>query len=193
VPEAASLTLVGTRPAEDGALLDALARRAATGDRDAFSELYTLLVDDLYRYVRGQIHDDGQAEDIVAEAFLRAWRFIPRYRSGSNSLRPWIFAIARNQVRDAWRQEHHRPTTLQEDVAEEPEEAEPDEQETAQTLRRALRALTDDQRDVVLLRYFGGKSHSEIARLVGKREGAIRATLVRALRRMRREIDDVAV
>ncbi len=194
MPEAASLTtLVGGRPAEDGALLDALARRAAAGEREAFGELYTLLVDDLYRYVRGLVRDETLAEDIVAEVFLRAWRFIPRYRAGSNTLRQWTFTIARNQVRDAWRQERLRPIALEVDVAEDSDECPAEARHAAETIQRALKGLTDHQRDVVLLRYFGEKSHAEIARLVGKREGAIRATLLRALRRMRKEIDDVAV
>ncbi len=189
--EAVSIAFVGSRPAEDGAVLEALACRAALGERDAFSEIYTLLADDLYRYVRGQIRDYALAEDVVAEVFLRAWRFLPKYRQGSNTFRPWVFAIARNQVRDAWKREQQQPGPLDEDLPE----AVPETDHQAETLRlvhHALRSLNSDQRDVVLLRFVGEKSHAEIGRLVGKREGAVRATLLRALRRMRKEMADVA-
>lgn len=190
--EALTTAVARDLPEEDGSLLDALALRAATADRHAFSEIYTLLADDLYRYVAGQIRDHGAAEDVVAEVFLRAWRFLPKYRQGSNGFRPWVFAIARNQVRDAWKREQSRPGPLDEDLAESIPEAAGEQAEARRVVQRALKCLSGEQRDIVMLRFVGEKSHAEIGRLVGKREGAVRVTLMRALRRMRKELDDAA-
>ena len=189
--EALTTAVARDLPEEDGSLLDALALRAAAADRHAFSEIYTLLADDLYRYVAGQIRDHAAAEDVVAEVFLRAWRFLPKYRQGSNTFRPWVFAIARNQVRDAWKREQSRPGPLDEDIAESVPEGD-DQAEARQVVHRALKCLSGEQRDIVILRFVGEKSHAEIGRLVGKREGAVRVTLMRALRRMREEIEDAA-
>lgn len=173
--------------------LDDLAARAAQGDRPAFGEIYSLLVDDLYAYVRGQCSEDQTAEDIVAEVFLKAWRSAKSYKAGSRRFRAWIFAIARNETRDYWRSLSRATSPLTEDLPEPPQEADESERPGAQRLTaRAMSVLTESQREVVVLRYFAGKSHAEIARITGRREGAVRALLHRALRRMRKVLPDAA-
>jgi RNA polymerase sigma-70 factor (ECF subfamily) len=67
-----------------------------------------------------------------------------------------------------------------------------DPAEAREAVSRALAVLTPEQREVVVLRYFNSKSHREIAQLLGKREGAVRAMLLRALRHMRKVMTDVA-
>lgn len=175
------------------AQLDHLASLAAAGDRAAFGEIYTMLVDDLYVYVRGQCGNDQTAEDIVAEVFLKAWRSATSYKVGSQRFRAWIFAIARNETRDYWRSASRTLSPLTDEIAEEPEaEAEPERPDARGLTRQAMAVLTESQREVVVLRYFAGKSHAEIARITGRREGAIRALLHRALRRMRKVLPDAA-
>ncbi len=191
-----TLALPQTRPgaqAEAAALLDRLATRAAAGDRASFEHIYHLVVDELYAYVRAQVHDDTAAEDIIANVFLKAWRSARRYRSGSDSFRRWIFGIARNEIRDHWRTNRRLLELHEHDIADESVAASPVDPDGARRLvSRALAALTDDQRQVVVLRYFDNKSHEEIATILGKREGAVRALLLRALRRMRKVMDDAA-
>ncbi|MBA4180038.1 MAG: hypothetical protein C0506_05560 [Anaerolinea sp.] len=177
----------------DPAALDRLAARVAGGDSAAFEQLYVLLVDDLYMYVRGQCHNETVAEDIVANVFLKAWRSAAGYHAGSDRFRRWIFTIARNEVRDYWRASQRTLPILQMDVLDEAEAAEPGlSPEVRAQVERAMKILTDDQRQVVVLRYFNNKSHEEIARIMGKREGAVRALLLRALRHMRKVMLDAA-
>ncbi|HEX6032355.1 MAG TPA: RNA polymerase sigma factor [Tepidiformaceae bacterium] len=171
--------------------LDALARRAADGDADAFEQIYNLLADELYAFIRGQCHNETVAEDIMANVFLKAWRSIGRYNAGSDRFRRWIFAIARNEVRDHWRSTQRTLPFLDIDIGEEtdaPDGADPEE--ARRQVAKAMSILTEEQRQVVVLRYFSNKSHEEIAAIMGKREGAVRALLLRALRRMRKAMAD---
>lgn len=192
-----SLALPRNEPIAQGsvaALLDVLAARAAAGDRPSFERIYTLLADDLYAYVCGKVQDGTVAEDLIANTFLKAWRSAGRYRSGTDGFRRWIFGIARNEVRDYWRTNHHFLELHDHDVTDESgSEPEGDVEGARRLVHRALATLTEDQRQVVVLRYFDNKSHEEIATMLGKREGAVRALLLRALRRMRKVMDDAAL
>jgi RNA polymerase sigma-70 factor (ECF subfamily) len=171
--------------------LDELAARAARGDRAAFEQIYNLLVDDLYGYVRGQCRNETVAEDIVANVFLKAWRSAKGYRPSSNTFRRWIFTIARNEIRDYWRASQRTLPMVEFDISDERHsEAEADPVEVRRLVQQALSTLTDEQRQVVVLRYFSNKSHEEIAAILGKREGAVRAQLMRALRQMRKVMGD---
>lgn len=172
--------------------LDELAARAALGDRAAFERIYNLLVDDLYSYIRGQCRNETVAEDLVANVFLKAWRSAKGYRPSSHTFRRWIFTIARNEVRDYWRASQRTLPMAEFDISDERHpEVEADPAETRRLVQQALATLTEEQRQVVVLRYFSNKSHEEIATILGKREGAVRAQLMRALRQMRKVMGDV--
>lgn len=171
--------------------LDELAARAALGDRAAFERIYNLLVDDLYSYIRGQTRNETVAEDLVANVFLKAWRSAKGYRPSSHTFRRWIFTIARNEVRDYWRASQRTLPMVEFEISDERQpEPESDPAEVRRLVQQALATLTEEQRQVVVLRYFSNKSHEEIATILGKREGAVRAQLMRALRQMRKVMGD---
>lgn len=190
-----SLSLGGARAggAYQAEALDALAARAAADDRAAFEQIYLLVVDDLFAFVRGQCRNETVAEDLTSNAFLKAWRSAKYYRTGTHGYRQWIFGIARNEVRDYWRSSQRTLPILGLDFSDGTEmELPSDPLEARRIVERAMTVLTDDQRQVVVLRYFGGNSHEEIAEIMGKREGAVRALLLRALRRMRKVMADAS-
>ncbi len=195
VQDAWSLSRGGddTGPASSS-LLDSLAARAAAGDKAAFERIYHLLADDLYAFVRVQCHDETVAEDLVANTFLKAWRSAKRYRPGSEHFRQWIFAIARNEVRDHWRTSRSTVPISELDLeGPDPGGIQDGERLAARAVvAQALDVLTEEQRQVVVLRYFNNKSHAEIAAIMGKREGAVRALLLRAMRHMRKVMADAA-
>ena len=183
----------GVEP-RDGVALDLLAQRAAEGDTASFEQIYSILADELYSYICGQCHNETAAEDILANVFLKAWRSIRAYHTGSDRFRRWIFAIARNEVRDHWRSNKRTMPMLDIDLTDESEVPDlVDPEDARRQVAQALSILTDEQRQVVVLRYFSNKSHEEIAGIMGKREGAVRALLLRALRRMRKEMTGAAV
>ncbi|MCC7363948.1 MAG: RNA polymerase sigma factor [Dehalococcoidia bacterium] len=188
------LASVGVEAEErrESALLDHLAERAACGDRGAFEQIYLILVDDLYAYVRGQCRDDEVAEDLIANTFMKAWRSARRYRAETGHFRRWIFAIARNELRDHWRASRRLLPMVELDLALAAPDAAQGDGAVRDLVTRALATLTEDQRQVVVLRYFNEQSHEEIAVLLGKREGAVRQLLLRALRRMRKVMANAA-
>ncbi len=139
--------------------LDELAARVASGDRAAFDDLYTRTVDEVYAFVRGQCRNDAEAEDIIANVFLKVWRSARSYRVGSGQFRRWLFAIARNEVKRAWAQRKREAAPLPEEIAEAEANRPGLDIPTRDLLHRAMLVLTPEQRDVVVLRYYGGKSH----------------------------------
>lgn len=191
--ESFSLGQAADAQARHAELLDGLAGEAAAGDRLAFEQIYNQTVDDIFSYVRGQCRNETVAEDLVANVYLKAWRSARLYRRGSNSYRRWLFAIARNELRDYWRTNQPTVAFLDLDVPDDTHSEErADPAHARREVARVLAMLTDEQRQVVVLRFFNSKSHEEIAKIMGKREGAVRALLLRALRHMRKVMTDAA-
>lgn len=189
--ESFSLGQAAEARARHAELLDGLAGQAASGDRAAFEQIYNQTVDDIFSYVRGQCRNETVAEDLVANAYLKAWRSARLYRRGSNSYRRWVFAIARNELRDYWRSNQPTVAFLDLDVPDDTHtEQGADPADARREVARVLAMLTEEQRQVVVLRFFNNKSHQEIAKIMGKREGAVRALLLRALRHMRKVMTD---
>jgi RNA polymerase sigma-70 factor (ECF subfamily) len=181
---------------EERDLLDELAAQTRDGDQRAFEQVYFLLVDDVYGYVRSQCSSTADAEDVVSTIFLRAWQYARQYRAGTGAYRRWVFGIARNEVRNSWQKERRArelQAALQRDrttAAEESVTLPPTTDDTA--LERAIAELTEEQREVIILRFLNGKTPGEVARILGKREGSVRALQHRALRRLRSAVNHAA-
>lgn len=163
--------------------------RARGGDREAFAELYDEYVERVYRYLLYRVRDSSEAEDLTSEVFTRAFANIHRYRWQGKSFLAWLYTIARNAVTDRMRRA--RPTVDLEDAfgvadgaptAHEHVEA----RDRADALRRAMTKLTTDQQEVLMLRFMENYSSQEVARALGKNEGAVRALQFRALGRLRK-------
>jgi RNA polymerase sigma-70 factor (ECF subfamily) len=169
--------------------------RARSGDRAAFAELYDTYVDSVYRYLLYRLREASDAEDLTSEVFTRAFANIHRYRWQGKSFLAWLYTIARNAVTDRRRRE--RPTVeldnafgLCVDGPSAHDRAVLGEQVGA--LRGAVKHLTPEQQQVLSLRFESDLSSREVARMLGKNEGAIRALQFRALGRLRKILRDQA-
>ena len=163
--------------------------RARNGDRVAFAELYDTHVDSVYRYLLYRVREPSDAEDLCSEVFTRAFANIHRYRWQGKSFLAWLYTIARNAVTDRRRRE--RPTVeidtafgLAEDGPTAHERAV--HGEAVDALRGAVHHLTTEQQEVLVLRFVENRSSREVAKILGKNEGAIRALQFRALGRLRK-------
>ncbi len=163
--------------------------RARSGDRQAFAELYDENADRVYRYLLYRVREPADAEDLTSDVFTRAFANIQRYRWQGKSFLAWLYTIARNAVTDRVRRS--RPTVDLDDAlgladgsptAHEHVEA----NDRAAALRSAMSKLTADQQEVLLLRFMENHSSQEVAKVLGKNEGAIRALQFRALGRLRK-------
>ena len=168
--------------------LDEFVARAKDGDREAFSTLYRARLPAVARYVGAILRDPDQTEDVVAQTFVLAWTNLPRLRQ-VDRFDAWLFRIARNQARSELRQ---RPTAPLDEVPEPADEsrfnspaASLDTQSDSAAVRSALLKLSEDQREVLVLRFFWELSGPQIAAQLGKTEQAVWALQYRALKRMR--------
>ena len=166
-----------------------LVRRAKSGDASAFGQLYDGHFDRIYRYVFFRVTDIETAEDLTSGVFLKAWENLQRYRPGGPFV-AWLYTIARNTVIDHYRT--RKPGVALEDVVL-PHEAGLDDgldrQSDVAVLREGLRNLTDEQREVLTLRFIEELDTEEIARRMHKSEGAIRALQMRALQALARNLN----
>ena len=179
--------------ASEATRLDVLARLVAAGDQAAFESIYLETVDGIFGYVRGQCRNAATAEDLVANVYLKAWKSAASYRQGSNNYRKWLFTIARNELVDHWRRDRQWSPLDDLNLPDHAEETQPmPGHEDASAIAEALTRLNAEQREVVVLRFFNELSHAEIAQILGKREGAVRAQLLRALRQMRKAMHHAA-
>jgi len=165
-----------------------LVQLAKAGDGGAFGQLYDACIDKVYRYVFFRVSDAQTAEDLTSDVFLKAWENLRRYEPQSSFV-AWLYTIARNTVIDHYRT--HRQTTSLDEIASTVGRADqPGErielQDDVKGLQASLQHLTEDQREVLVLKFITGLDTAEIARRLRKTEGAIRALQMRGLQSLAR-------
>jgi RNA polymerase sigma-70 factor, ECF subfamily len=160
--------------------------RAAQRDRAAFGALYRRYVERVYGYCFYLLGDHHDAEDATERTFLAALAAIDRFRDDGATFRAWLFRIAHNELANHLRQRHRRRTSRLEDGPEPLADADPASllgvAEEARRLRGAVSRLSDDRRQVVILRFVDGLTAREIGVVLGRSEGAVRVLQHRALR-----------
>ena len=171
--------------------LERLVRKAAQGDARAFGELYDEYVDRVYSFVRARVSSSHDAEDLTETVFLKAYEAIGRYDDRGLPFSAWLFRIARNVTIDWHRRSGRAPTFVGEDAAERlPARDRPEEivlgNLDAERVRAGIRRLTEEQADVIVLRFFWGMSQREIGETIGKTEGSVKALQHRAVRSLER-------
>jgi RNA polymerase sigma-70 factor (ECF subfamily) len=169
----------------------ALARRAASGEAEAFGVLYDRYVSAVYRYVYYRVRNEAEAEDVTSDVFMRALRAIPKYEPRQAFL-AWLYRIARNAVIDRSRRHAARQQVSFEDALAHPnadQVVNPDAGllagSDASVVRKAMQELTPLQQEILVLRYVEGYDTKTISKLVGKRDGTIRGIEFRALAALR--------
>ena len=169
-----------------------LVQRAKEGDPAAFAELYDRYQPAIYRYIFYRVDDTATAEDLTSEVFVRLVERIDRFTYRGRPLLAWLYTIARNLVMD-----HHRragrSVPLSPDASEVADVPAPEETaEDAlrqQQLAAALSCITEDQCDVILLKFIEGLDNETVAHMLGKSVGAVKALQHRALAALRRVME----
>jgi RNA polymerase sigma-70 factor (ECF subfamily) len=166
---------------------DPLAWRLANGDPKAPKEMVERHQAELHRYARSLLRDGPAAEDAVQTAFERAFTALgkhPEKRIADLSLRPWLYRITLNVVRNAWRDGRREmsvaepPEKADERFGEAPGFAPVADREAWMDALGALNRLTEKQRVAVALRYFEDLPYAEISERTGWPENTCK-TLVR--------------
>ena len=155
-----------------------LVQQAQQGEKEAFARLYEGHFDKIYCYMFLRVGDRGEAEDMTQQVFLKALQSIPDFRWKGTPVSAWLFRIAHNLVIDYWRKEKKRATIpLDESVAGTGMDPElmAEHRLAIKQLVSATKRLTEAQREVIGLRFAGGLSVAEVAEVMGKSQGAVKA------------------
>jgi RNA polymerase sigma-70 factor (ECF subfamily) len=164
---------------------DNVVKAAAKGDEQAFASLYDTYVDNIYRFIFLRVEDQQTAEDLTSTVFLRAWEKLDRYQIRGVPFRAWLFRIARNAVIDHYRT--RKETAPLEAVINMRDEGAISVSQhvglriEAEKVMEGLQQLTEDQRNVLTLKLVHGFNTHEVAKALGKRQGAVRALQMRGL------------
>jgi RNA polymerase sigma-70 factor, ECF subfamily len=163
-------------------------------DADTFAALYRRTFPRVYAYVMSLLRDRAAAEDVTAQAFERAYRKRATYRARRGSPEAWLFGIARNAALDELRRRGRRAGLEGEPADRDALDAE-DHAELAlrrEVVRAALATLDGHERDLLSLKFSGGLSNGEIARVLGVSETNAGTRLHRALTKLRKACDEAS-
>ncbi|PKB71656.1 MAG: hypothetical protein BZY87_04575 [SAR202 cluster bacterium Io17-Chloro-G6] len=166
----------------------ALVLSAQRGDREAFAQLYEANVERIYRYLLSRLAEPADAEDVTAEVFMQAMKALPSYKSEGTPLIAWLFRIAHNQAVNYMKKTARRKETLLTETAaayDSPEEEVLEKVRLGEVIG-AMETLTDLQRQVLSLRFSADLSIAEVAKVMSRKEGAVKFLQFSALRALRR-------
>jgi RNA polymerase sigma-70 factor (ECF subfamily) len=171
-----------------------LVLQAQGGNSEAFGQLYDAYMERIYRFVYFRVEDQQTAEDITSQVFLKAWGNLDRFSFNRTPYLAWLYTIAHNAVIDHYRT--RKVTAALDDVQlSQQDHAEVvehgiDLSAEMKVVKEALQGLTDDQQKVLTLKFIEGMTNHEIARHLGKREGAIRALQMRGLQALAKQLEE---
>jgi RNA polymerase sigma-70 factor (ECF subfamily) len=159
---------------------------SAQRDPRCFADLYRLHFDQVYAYVSRRVASRSDAQDVTAEVFQQALANLGRFEWRGIPFAAWLYRIAANAITD-----HHHRTVRDQHLARNAEAGweEDESAERRASLYRAVRELPADQRRVIEMRFAEERSIAEIARVLGRSEGAVKQLQFRALGSLRGRLD----
>src|SRR5918997_4810331 len=163
---------------------------------EAFSQLYRAHLRDVYSYAYYRVGNHHDAEDLTEQTFLQAYRHFERAQRESNGrpLRPWLIRIAHNLAANYYRDRSRRPVTQLEDatVLTAPHETEQmvEEREEVKEVLAGVSNLPDDRREALIMRFALGMDNREIARALGRSEGATKVLIHRAIKQLEERLKE---
>ena len=174
-----------------------LLARCALKDRQAFEILYRQTSAQLFGLVVRIVRDQDRASDVLQQGYLRIWEHAGDYRPDKARPLTWMGAIVRNQAIDMIRRHAHRPMATESvddlhwlaDDAPNPQEV-ADQVYQGQALHECLDQLEEKQRRALLLAYFNGMTHEELARYLDKPLGTVKSWVRRGLLRLKKCLDE---
>ena len=169
-----------------------LVDRAQQGDRRALEELYLLHFDRIYSYLHMSVGNRHDAEDLTTQTFMRMLESIKRFRWQSAPFSAWLFRIAHNLAMDHFRA--NRRWQPEEDIPEPADESEPSAEAAAfqsigrQSMLELIEDLSQEQKQVLTLKFVFNLPNAEVATILGKTEGAVKSLQHRALVSLQKQI-----
>jgi RNA polymerase sigma-70 factor, ECF subfamily len=175
-----------------GAAFESILAAAQAGADWALAKLYVEYNPPLERYFGARA--PASREDLASETWIGAARGLGEFRGDERRFRSWLFTIAYRRLVDHWKQAAAAPDLLDPAAMrgwvgeDDPEETAVEAMSAQEAARRIAGCLSSDQADVVLMRLLGDLDVDQVAEVLGKRPGAVRALQHRALQKLRKEI-----
>lgn len=153
-----------------------------------FSEVYRLYGPQIHNYILRRTADKAVTEDLTSIVFIKAWKARASFKGGSALA--WLYQISRNVLTDYWRSKKDVP--LETDPVSENETFGDtiDKEQLSQYLRRAIASLPTTMHAVITMKFIEGRSGKEVATVLGLNEGNVRVLQYRALKRIRKYLDE---
>lgn len=170
-----------------------LLERAQQWDEDALAEIYDTFAPRIYRYAYRHLGHRPTAQDVTSETFQRLLDALKNGGGPHTNLSAWLYRVAHNVIADIYRHQPDDPPASLEDVnlaGSAHQEHHAEHQDRVAWARRALRQLTDLQQQVVVLRYLESLSLKETAQVMNKTVNAVKALQYRAVRHLRRLLEE---
>ena len=171
-----------------------LVERAQAGDRDALEELYLIHFDRIYGYLHMTVGNRHDAEDLTTQTFIQAYRHFDRAQREADGrpLRPWLIRIVHNLAANYHRDRSRRPQTPLDDAAPISQTHDTEDlvegREELQQVLEGVAGLPDDRRSALIMRFALDMDNREIARALGRSEGATKVLIHRAIRQLGEEL-----
>ncbi len=179
---------------KDKGVVISLVEKARAGDKDAFEQIYRMYMQPIYRYIYFQVKSREEAQDLTAEVFTKAFEKIGTFKDQGFPVSSWLYKIARNAIIDNWKRK--KPINLSQIDNSENRFAEPeidysesiDNEVEVKKLKLAMENLSEDQREVITLKYIDDLKTAQIAKVTGKTEQAVRAAIYRGLIELKKQL-----
>lgn len=176
-----------------------LLARVAQGDQEAFASFYDATSRTVFGIVLSVLRDRAQSEEVTQEVYVDAWKSAPRFDRRQGSASAWLNTIAHrkavDRVRSAERSTQRDQRHFEQTLAV---EAQPDvsdlvvARDEGQRVRAAMSQLPEPQRTVLGLAYFEGRSHREVAEILGIPLGTAKTRIRDGMKRLRAQLEEVS-
>jgi len=162
--------------------------------RKAFSQIYDQCVEKIYRFIFLKVSSQEIAQDLCSETFLKGWQSFKENNKKIDNPQAFLYQIARNLVVDHYREKGRTQTVSADCISITDPRVNLEEETQANseldTIKAVLTTLKDEYQEVVIWHYIDDLSIAEIAKMLKKSEGAVRVTLHRALKAVKKEIGE---
>lgn len=170
--------------------LDNLTKLAQKGDKNAFGEIYNLFYKKIYRYCMYNLNNQQQALDICQDTFLKAWKSLPSFsQTPTGTLQAYLFKIAKNLIIDSSRKKKPESLEYHQNLQSESNFEETiDAKNEINKLHQVIASLPQKEKQIIILHYFEQMPGSQIAKIVGVKEGALRVRTHRIINKLKEKM-----
>lgn len=172
-----------------------LLAQVASGNKEAFGQLYDLYAPKLFRFIRLKVRSQVLAEDLSSESFLRIWEYLQEQeREIEESFQALLYKTARNLIVDYYKKKSSQEIFIDDDfreyLSQEPAKDTISSKEIAEQIHQALTCVKEEYQDVLILYYVDELSVPEISKIMGKSQGAIRVLIHRGLASLKKHLSE---